>query len=150
MRSIALALLLMIAAPVAANEPLPSVIVRDPIFVRPTLGLPVPIVNVQPAPVTVVVADSSIKTIDIAGWLGYHSGDQVRIAVKYIIYVRPHIATSGTNPPIQLRGSAIAVWPEGIFYTRELPEALTARLASLGWGVDISTLAPPPADKEEQ
>jgi len=139
-------------AQTAVIEAVPNLLMRDIIFIRPTptvtvpppvINVPAPIVNVAPAPVTVVVNESAIKTIDVDLWLGYHAGNKVRLAVKYVVYVRPHTATAGTNPVVTLQGSAIAVWPEGIFYTRELPEALTQRLSDLGWGEGPSTLLTP-------
>lgn len=141
----------LLSAGVAMAEPVPASATRDAIFIRPAIPLPpfpVPVINVQPAPVQVVVNEAPIQTIDIAGWLGYHAGDQIRIAIQHVIYVRPHSATTGTET---LQGSAVAVWPEGIFYTRELPASLTARLAALGWGQGSSTLtaAAPAAEQGE-
>lgn len=104
----------------------------DAISIRPTQ----PIV-VHPAPVQVVVQADG-RTIDFAAWPGYHADHQVRLAVRYLIYVRPHTATDANG--VTRTGSALAVWPEGVWYTLESTASLTARLAAVGWGDAASTL----------
>lgn len=93
----------------------------------------------QQPQIIVVQQPSSIKTIDIALWLGYHDGSKVRIAIDKIHAVRPHSAGTGTA---QVNGTAIDC-AFGVWYTTETSASVTQRLSALNWGEGSSTLMNP-------
>jgi hypothetical protein len=90
------------------------------------------VVNVPtPPPVQVVLAPDPIHTIDLPLWEGYHYPSTVRVNVKMISAVVPHVATS---QGVETTGSAVYCWPADIWYTTTDVATLTSQLASLGWG----------------